>query len=199
MQFAELRLGSTRLLGASTTSLSARQRRRALGVLSADDRKRLAHLNDARADAFLTGRLLVSVALDDPAPRLEASCGHCGSAEHGKPRLREQPIRVSISYAGGAVFVALADSGHVSALGLDVEEAGVASDDGAAAELENWTATEAVLKADGRGLRVDPGEVHIDADGLARIKGEVARYRIHRTLVDGRFVVAVATATASGE
>ncbi|MBF4459561.1 hypothetical protein [Pseudoclavibacter sp. VKM Ac-2867] len=199
MDFTELRLGSARLLGAEATSLSPRQRRQALGVLSADDRKRLAHLNDARADAFLTGRLLVSVALDDPAPLLEASCGHCGSAEHGKPRLREQPMLVSISYAGSAVFVALADSDHVSALGLDVEEAGLEAGAGAAAELERWTATEAVLKADGRGLRVDPSEVQLDADGLARIRGEGALYRLRQTLVDGRFVVAVATASASGD
>ncbi len=201
MHFAELRLGSTRLLSADTTSLSARQRRQALRVLSADDRKRLAHLNDARADAFLTGRLLVSAALDGPAHRLEVSCGHCGSAEHGKPRLRERAIRVSISYAGSAVFVALADSDRVSALGLDVEEAGLEAGAGAVAELERWTAVEAVLKADGRGLRVDPSEVQLDEDGLACIRGEDARYRIRRSLVDSRFVVAVATATAtaSGE
>ncbi|NYF14566.1 hypothetical protein HDC34_002893 [Pseudoclavibacter sp. JAI123] len=69
-----------------------------------------------------------------------------------------------------------------------------------ALDLERWTAVEAVLKADGRGLRVDPsfvrlasGEGHADREEHARISGDEASYRIHRSVVDRRFLVAVAT------
>ncbi|KAB1636445.1 4'-phosphopantetheinyl transferase family protein [Pseudoclavibacter terrae] len=68
-----------------------------------------------------------------------------------------------------------------------------------ALDLEWWTAVEAVLKADGRGLRVDsslvrfePGEGRADGDEHARVAGEEASYRIHRAVAE-RFLVAVAT------
>ncbi len=71
-----------------------------------------------------------------------------------------------------------------------------------ALDLEWWTAVEAVLKADGRGLRVDsslvrfePGEGRADGDEHARVAGEEASYRIHRAVAE-RFLVAVATKEA---
>ncbi|WP_146077928.1 4'-phosphopantetheinyl transferase superfamily protein [Pseudoclavibacter sp. AY1F1] len=146
---------------------------------------------------------------------LEVVCAHCGSSTHGKPSIPGRPVIVSIAYAGTAVFVALASAvDEVSALGIDAEElrqeaapgsvrashslksplppASLGADD-SALDLERWTAIEAVLKADGRGLRVDPGQVRFEGEELARIAGEDASYRIHRAVVDQRYLVAVAT------
>ncbi|WP_146079122.1 4'-phosphopantetheinyl transferase superfamily protein [Pseudoclavibacter sp. RFBA6] len=74
-----------------------------------------------------------------------------------------------------------------------------------ALDLERWTAVEAVLKADGRGLRVDsslvrfePGEGRADGDEHARVAGEEASYRIHRAVAE-RFLVAVATRRSDPE
>ncbi|MBS3179609.1 MULTISPECIES: 4'-phosphopantetheinyl transferase family protein [unclassified Pseudoclavibacter] len=160
-----------------------------------------------------------------PVAALEAVCSHCGSTSHGKPSIPGLPVLVSIAYAGSAVFVALASADDVGALGIDAEalrfheDSAPAMPDRALSEpdqdpsppapsrdvfdpaldLERWTAVEAVLKADGRGLRVDPsfvrlasGEGHADREEHARISGDEASYRIHRSVVDRRFLVAVA-------
>ncbi|PPG30711.1 hypothetical protein C5B97_07235 [Pseudoclavibacter sp. RFBB5] len=200
---------------------------------------------DGRADAFLTGRLLVQLGLDHlagdhleggehglaPVAALEAVCSHCGSTSHGKPSIPGLPVLVSIAYAGSAVFVALASADDVGALGIDAEALRSHGDSAPALpapampdrelsepdqdpsppapsrdafdpalDLERWTAVEAVLKADGRGLRVDPsfvrlasGEGRADGEEHARISGDEASYRIHRSVVDRRFLVAVAT------
>lgn len=61
--------------------------------------------------------------------------------------------------------------------------------------LRHWTRVEAVLKADGRGLTIDPSLVRIDGAGtdtIARIDGEPARYRVRSRDRDG-LVVSTAT------
>ncbi|WP_371029322.1 4'-phosphopantetheinyl transferase superfamily protein [Pseudoclavibacter sp. JSM 162008] len=244
MKVIELLLGRVLIVSADARALGGRDRRRSLEVLSAGDRERLGTMSDARADgradAFLTGRLLVQLGLDRlagdhleggehglaPVPALEAVCSHCGSTSHGKLSIPGLPVLVSIAYAGSAVFVALASADDVGALGIDAEalrshgDSAPALPDRALSEpdqdpsppapsrdafdpahdLERWTAVEAVLKADGRGLRVDPsfvrlasGEGRADREEHARISGDDASYRIHRSVVDRRFLVAVAT------
>lgn len=238
MRVTELRFGEVLVLHAASPALTGEQRRRAVEALSASDRVRLRQMRDARADAFLTGRLLVSLSLEHPAFDLdlgrsssptpesvgqdrergfealpgraragavEVVCAHCGSTGHGKPSIPGLPVLTSITYAGGTVFVALAGTDDVSALGIDAEERRLDADPSPALslarrsasdparDLERWTAVEAILKADGRGLRIDPGEVQFDAEGSARIAGDTGGYRIHRTVIDDRFLVAVAT------
>ena len=144
------------------------------------------------------------------AVALEVVCSRCGSSGHGKPSLPGVPVLVSIAYAGPTVFVALASADGCLALGIDAEALGLDSEKpalnsespsprvesgvecGPAGDLERWTVVEAVLKADGRGLRVDPAEVEFDGDALARVGDDDAAYRIHRTVIDDRFLVAVA-------
>lgn len=81
----------------------------------------------------------------------------------GKPAVPGGPD-FSVAHAGDAVGVAVVQAGLV---GFDLEPLVDAAD---RARLERWTATEAVLKAAGRGLR-DAGEVELspalDAGRLA--------------------------------
>ena len=88
----------------------------------------------------------------------------------GKPAVPGGPD-FSVAHAGDAVGVAAVQAGLV---GFDLEPLVDAAD---RARLERWTATEAVLKAAGRGLR-DAGEVELspalDAGRLA-----ARHYRLH--------------------
>lgn len=87
----------------------------------------------------------------------------------GKPFLPGGP-HFSISHTTG--LVACAASADLEC-GLDVEAIGsAAANDDARRRLRRWTATEALLKAAGLGLR-DAGTVEIAADGRsARVRGE---------------------------
>ncbi|MEM9135138.1 MAG: 4'-phosphopantetheinyl transferase superfamily protein [Actinomycetota bacterium] len=104
---------------------------------------------------------------------LDRRCDSCGRP-HGKPRLRDRSIEVSISHAGDHVAAAASAVGPV---GVDVEQVGGVGDDRAGlldlvcgpgertvAETplgfyRLWTDKEAVLKATGDGLRVPMSEV----------------------------------------
>jgi 4'-phosphopantetheinyl transferase len=77
----------------------------------------------------------------------------------------------SVTYAGGRAVVAVCDDGAVASIGIDAEAVADARRDAAGmrgvlgtgeASIRSWTRVEAALKADGRGLRVDPGTVRID-------------------------------------
>lgn len=121
---------------------------------------------DRRATAWrLLGRLLPRDAV------LGNACPRCG-APHGPVAVTGAPFAASVSYAGGFAVVAAAARRDVSALGVDAEavadghrgEPGLAAVLGlSSATLTDWTRVEAVLKADGRGLRVDPGRVRVQA------------------------------------
>lgn len=117
---------------------------------------------------------------DDPRSlRFERWCTTCGSDAHGKPSLvHDEPWRFSLSYTGDLVVVAASREHDV---GVDIEgldEADFADFDRvtlAAAECGSldgltgealldararvWARKEAVLKATGHGLVVDPTEV----------------------------------------
>lgn len=105
-------------------------------------------------------------------------CRRCGSDTHGLPLLLptaavRDPAHVSLARAGDLSVVALTDAGPV---GVDVEPDGAADfpafDDVARHPDERgtdatvvWVRTEALLKAHGLGLAVDPRDIGIDADG----------------------------------
>ncbi|WP_239066309.1 hypothetical protein [Microbacterium hibisci] len=78
----------------------------------------------------------------------------------------------SVTYAGGYAIAAVASTEDAVALGIDAEPLDDARRDAAGmrgvlgdgiASVRDWVRVEAVLKADGRGLRVDPATVVVDA------------------------------------
>lgn len=114
-----------------------------------------------------------------PGARVTNACAFCG-APHGAVRLHGVAAVASVTYAGGFAIVTVADADVVAAIGVDAEVAGrserrVAGSSptveggevslarvlGEGASLREWVRVEAVLKADGRGLRVDPALVGI--------------------------------------
>lgn len=121
--------------------------------------------------------------LDVPAATLVLvhRCPRCGSDEHGRPQLLptaalRRPPHVSLSRAGSLSLVAVTDAGPV---GVDVERHGAAAfpgfEDVALHPAESWSnpdpttcwvRKEAVLKASGLGLAVDPRDLLVDAHGV---------------------------------
>jgi 4'-phosphopantetheinyl transferase len=110
-------------------------------------------------------------------------CPRCGSDTHGRPRLLptaavRHPAHVSLARARDLSVVAITDAGPV---GVDVEVDGAADFAGfadvalhpaehttdSAETTRVWVRKEALLKAYGLGLAVDPSQVGLDDDGLA--------------------------------
>ena len=111
--------------------------------------------------------------------------------------------------AGHALHVSLAhsDRGTIAAasfdhaVGVDVET--VVQAEGrleaigqltGESTLRSWTRVEAVLKADGRGLRVEPGDVRYDSEGAAWVRGSNRRYLVAEHDVDPAILVSLAIA-----
>lgn len=127
-------------------------------------------------------RLLVSARLDrDPRQarslHIDRGCPDCGE-QHGRPSL--SGLSVSTSTSGTRVLVAVAESD--ARIGVDVEVvpdelwSGFDAytlhpdedvDDGVAARIARWSEKEAVLKAAGVGLRLEPSAFRIAAEAVA--------------------------------
>ncbi|MGV8883527.1 MAG: 4'-phosphopantetheinyl transferase family protein [Rhodoglobus sp.] len=161
--------------------LSAQQRAEALAVLSPAEVERY---TVTPRDDFIAGRLLLRTVLAEltgAAPDevvLDATCPDCGK-QHGRVTAPGTDLYVSISHSAEVAVVAVADV----PIGIDVESepspealAAIGAVAGEAS-ITRWTRVEAVLKADGRGLRVDPRHVVFDGD-LAWIDGAPERYRL---------------------
>lgn len=112
---------------------------------------------DAAAD--LLGGLL-------PGAVVVRRCARCGSTAHGRPLVVGGRHVVSVSYTDRWVVAAVAPSSSASTIGVDAED-----DDGridlarvlpAPSDLHAWTRVEATLKADGRGLALDPAAVTVE-------------------------------------
>ncbi|WP_285116794.1 hypothetical protein [Leifsonia sp. fls2-241-R2A-40a] len=162
-------------------------------VLDEGDQARLTSLtgDDERIQSFLAGRLALRTAaarLGHPELLISAPCPDCGLS-HGRPVAvgASQPVHLALAHADGRAF-AVASRAPV---GIDAEPAATeqsrreAIDDlvpGRGDPLRRWTAVEAVLKADGRGLRRAPDAVRIRMFS-ARLDGR--RYRLRTTRVDG--------------
>ncbi|MGC3994334.1 MAG: hypothetical protein QM779_09550 [Propionicimonas sp.] len=174
--------------------------------LGAVDARRAAALAPARARAFRTGRALVGTLLRELVPGSSAwsvdtaPCVRCGG-DHGPVAVRGVPALASVAYADGLVVAAVASAGRASRLGVDAEadrSDPVRASDLARllsvppdATLRRWTQVEAVLKAAGLGLRVDPAQVRF-RPGSARIEGTSAEYRLAEVTGPAGFVISLA-------
>ncbi len=166
--------------------------------LSDGDRARLQGLRDEDARRrFLAGRtalLEAAARAGEPHIRIDARCPDCGLS-HGRPVAEgaATPLHVALAHAGGHAFATA--SRHP--VGIDAEPGDTPAERRAAIDalapgrgdpLRRWTAIEAVLKADGQGLRVAPDAVRLRFGG-ARLG--VDRYRL-RSLSTAGCVVAIA-------
>ncbi|WP_323961648.1 4'-phosphopantetheinyl transferase superfamily protein [Arthrobacter sp. JZ12] len=137
-------------------------------------------------------RGLVSRASGEPAGRLvsRSVCPACAEDNHGRPGFfvgsKEVPVSVSLSRSGGWAVAVLDRSGAQQSLGIDLEQidrfegngldldiftpaeraAVRAADEDRRPDVRAvlWSRKEAVLKAAGTGLLIEPGEVDVLAD-----------------------------------
>lgn len=132
-------------------------------LLDDTERRRLAavahprHRRQSTLGAVLL-RLAVARHRGVPADRLRVvrACPSCAEP-HGRPRLPEHRLSVSVSHSGRRVAVAVSDRGEI---GVDVERH-LPTGGHTAAELARWCRREAVVKATGDGLRVRIRDVRI--------------------------------------
>ncbi len=159
-------------------------------LLSEPDLERAAGLAPDHLNRFRLGRLLIHALVADLFPTAtewsvaSTPCRRCGK-RHAGVEIDGVPARASVAYAADLVAVAVAPASRVTGLGIDLEldVADPARAEelrrllGASSEraLRRWTRVEAVLKADGRGLLVDPGAVRLRQGG-AYIVGQPASY-----------------------
>ncbi len=144
---------------------------------------------------------------------ITAVCADCGGP-HGRPVVVSPAsatrVQVSLARSAGTVFAAATwdrpigiDAERVSPDGTrsDLDEAIAVVTGARLSNVENadlllhWTRIEAVLKADGRGLRVDPRTVDLHAEGeetVATIDGGAGRFRVITVTGDPAFRVSLA-------
>jgi hypothetical protein len=121
--------------------------------------------DDARRDASLAGIALALFGAEKIAGLGFAPRDFSFPLDQ-KPTLRAGP-EFSVSHSVRNVACCVIDS---VACGLDVEDLRADADADGAAKLQRWTATEALLKAAGRGIRaVD--QVAVDATGAFGVVG----------------------------
>ncbi len=179
---------------------------------------RYRRLDAGRARRFAVGRLLLAElvpAVGTDAATIESLCEHCGG-DHGRPRVVGAPYAVSVSYAGETVVVAAVAAESTSALGVDIEPR---SDDVDAPltalaglfeprtppGLRGWTEIEAVVKADGRGMRIPPADVTFGGPSstllpggrAAGVPGNADGFEVASAPGPASYLVSVAVAPAS--
>jgi 4'-phosphopantetheinyl transferase len=170
------------------------------------DRARSDRFDPLRRRDFLLGRSLIAGLVREQWPDVAAwrvgsrACGRCG-ARHAGVELTGIAAVGGVAYAQGLVVAAVAGSTQASRLGVDVEaDAPDPVRDGDLARLlgptrepavRRWTRVEAVLKADGRGLLVDPADVRMRRS-RATIAGDPTRYRVADVPGPSGFVISLA-------
>ncbi len=185
--------------------LNENARRQALAMISTAEFERFEGTPAHQRDSFLAGRLVLRrlaaelTGLEPAEVPLSATCPDCGGP-HGRPVLVDSDLHLSLSHRNDAV-VAAASWGQP--VGVDVESPGSTDSLSAIAALtgeasiQRWMRIEAVLKADGRGLRVDPNAVSLETVG-DRLQGSVAgastRYQLDEVELAPDLIVAVAVA-----
>jgi len=188
-----------------------------LDAMGAPQRARFDRLDDVRAARFLVGRTLLAELIGSLTPgdvRVETRCARCGHDDHGRLTALSRRVALSVSYAGDVVIAAAAASPAVSAIGVDIEAdrgdgplEGLSSlfapDDPPA--VRDWTAIEAVVKADGRGLSIPPSHVVLSAtpgivlphSRLATVPGRHGGFEVAPAAGPAGFAVSVAIDPAS--
>ena len=178
----------------------------ALEMISSQERARYDDSPPVRRETFLAGRLVLrrlAAELTGLAPAevdLVAVCPDCGGP-HGKPVIPGSGLHLSLSHSSDAVVAAASWDARV---GVDLET-GEHSARAIAAigaitgdpTLASWTRVEATLKADGRGLRVDPRQVTVMpvADHLeSSVVDRPDRYRLDDVELAPGILVSVAVA-----
>ena len=173
-----------------TDLLDDTERRKLARLVRSEDRERY-------VTAHALVRLLLSARTGVPAAtlQLDRTCDRCGGG-HGKPRLPGgagapcAPVAFNLAHAGNRIVAAVADGPGLD-VGVDVERIpapGAPVLDGSAALLTDdevavyrrlsparrgralavwWTRKEAVLKATGDGLAVDPSTIEVTAPHVA--------------------------------
>lgn len=181
--------------------------------------RRYRSLDSDAGRRFAIGRLLLAElipALSTDAATIESLCEHCGSGDHGRPRVVGAPYAVSVSYAGEMVVAAAVRREAASALGIDIEPCSTDIDVPLAEltglfaphtppSLRSWTEIEAVLKADGRGMRLSPADVSFGGpsaallpDGRAAgVRGNPGDFEVASAPGPAGHIVSVALAPAS--
>lgn len=150
---------------------------------------------DARAAVLL--RLLQDAGTPDDT--VAHACPRCGSTEHGPLRSSSGTTVLSLSHAGDLTVGAIARADAAASVGVDVEagrgpmrlaELAVLFAPAQPPTLREWTMIEAVVKADGRGLRIAPTDIRFDGTA-AHIAG---RSPLRIAEVDGPsgYVISVA-------
>ncbi len=177
------------------------------------------HVVAAGADTAGVGReALVTAAasaagVEPVTVRTGRSCPTCGASDHGRPWAEAAGTAVPVSLARTTGIVAVAalqgtarsTRTTLPTVGVDVERVSrvAAAPLDASGRRESarfrtvqdrtaaWAVTEAVLKRDGRGLRVDPARVEVDLRrGRARLDGLWQPVTV--TWLDADLVLAVA-------
>jgi len=176
------------------------------GLLDEDDAERAASLDAPARHRLRVGRLLIHHLVAERFPSAThwavapGRCGRCGAAHLG-PRLSGVPALASVAYADGLVVAAVAPVAQVGRLGVDAERDTLEQDRlddlhrliGQSSEkvVRRWTRVQAVLKADGRGLLVDPGAVWLRRGG-AWIAGQKSSYLLADVAGPPGFLVSLA-------
>lgn len=162
-----------------------------LAALSDADRERAGQLTPDRRARFVAGRRLLISLVDAEFPTATyalrpARCVRCGR-DHAGPVIDGVDAVASLAFSSGIAVAALAPTAAIDRLGVDVERddadatrsedlSGLLGASGGPV-LRRWTRIEAVVKADGRGLAIDPADVRLRGDG-ARITGDATRYQV---------------------
>ncbi|MEV8359819.1 chemotaxis protein CheY [Microbacterium sp. NPDC076895] len=132
---------------------------------------------------------LVRELIGQPGIRISNRCPRCG-ADHGPLEVEGAAVTASVSYAAAWAVVALAPAA-AGTVGVDAEpevdprrdRTGLTGVLGARpATTRDWVRVEAALKADRRGLRVEPGLVRVtgtdSTDGTGDETGAPWRARV---------------------
>jgi len=202
-------VGPASLAWAATSPGPVRTRPR-LADLSPQDQARAAGFGVDRRREFVVGRSLVSGLVAGLFPESSGwsvgtgVCARCGE-RHGAVELTGVAAVAGVSYARGLVIAAVAAAGTVASLGVDVEVDAV--DTTRTRDLERllgrsrepvllrWTRIEAVLKADGRGLLVEPRDVRVRGH-RASIAGGTTRYELADVAGPPGYVISLAWSDA---
>ncbi|GAA1123824.1 4'-phosphopantetheinyl transferase family protein [Arthrobacter flavus] len=124
---------------------------------------------------LMAAQLLGATPAEAAALPVTRSCRACGSGLHGKPAIAG--VELSLSRSAGSLLVASAPAGHpigadiehipdavfdgFDAYALSIPEREQLRSDDVDARLRLWVAKEAVLKATGHGLSIEPSTFSI--------------------------------------